>query len=64
MSVNLSSVQLAQLGLIERLDQILRDGYRWTYLKLEITESAIMQKCRHWNSNARAVESFGSSAFN
>jgi EAL domain-containing protein (putative c-di-GMP-specific phosphodiesterase class I) len=44
MSVNLSSVQLAQLGLIERLDQILREtGIDGHCLKLEITESAIME---------------------
>jgi EAL domain-containing protein (putative c-di-GMP-specific phosphodiesterase class I) len=44
MSVNLSGLQLMQLGLIERLDQILRetkvDGH---CLKLEITESVIME---------------------
>ncbi len=44
MSVNLSSLQLAQLGLIERLDQILREtGIDGNCLKLEITESAIME---------------------
>lgn len=44
MSVNLSSVQLAQLGLIERLDQILKEtGIKGNCLKLEITESAIME---------------------
>lgn len=44
MSVNLSSVQLAQLGLIERLDQILKEtGIKGHCLKLEITESAIME---------------------
>ena len=44
MSVNLSGVQLAQLGLIERLDQILREtGIEGRCLKLEITESAIME---------------------
>ncbi|MGB5960574.1 MAG: EAL domain-containing protein [Coleofasciculaceae cyanobacterium] len=44
MSVNLSSVQLSQLGLIERLDQILKEtGIKGDCLKLEITESAIME---------------------
>jgi PAS domain S-box-containing protein/diguanylate cyclase (GGDEF)-like protein len=44
MSVNLSSVQLAQLGLIERLDQIIKEtGIQGHNLKLEITESAIME---------------------
>ncbi|WP_017717886.1 PAS domain S-box protein [Kamptonema formosum] len=44
MSVNLSGVQLGQLGMIERLDQILREtGINQGSLKLEITESAIMQ---------------------
>lgn len=44
MSVNLSSVQLVQLGLIERLDQVLQEtGLNGCCLKLEITESAIME---------------------
>ena len=44
MSVNLSGVQMEQLGLIERLDQILREtGIDGNGLKLEITESVIMQ---------------------
>lgn len=44
MSVNLSSVQLSQLGLIERLDQIIKEtGIKGHCLKLEITESAIME---------------------
>ncbi len=43
MSVNLSSLQLAQLGLLERLDKILREtGVDGRSLKLEITESALM----------------------
>lgn len=47
MSVNLSSVQLSQLGLIERLDQILREtGIAGHSLKLEITESAIMENAK------------------
>ena len=44
MSVNLSGVQLGQLGTIERLDQVLREtGVDGGSLKLEITESAIME---------------------
>jgi PAS domain S-box-containing protein/diguanylate cyclase (GGDEF)-like protein len=43
-SVNLSGVQLGQLGMIERLDQILREtGIDGGSLKLEITESAFME---------------------
>jgi EAL domain-containing protein (putative c-di-GMP-specific phosphodiesterase class I) len=44
MSVNLSSLQLAQVGLLERLDKILRDtGIDGRCLKLEITESALLK---------------------
>jgi EAL domain-containing protein (putative c-di-GMP-specific phosphodiesterase class I) len=44
MSVNLSGVQLTQVSLIERLDQILREtGIDGRSLKLEITESAIAE---------------------
>jgi PAS domain S-box-containing protein/diguanylate cyclase (GGDEF)-like protein len=48
MSVNLSGLQLSQLGLLERLEQVLRetevDG---CHLKLEITEGGLLQ-----NSNS------------
>ena len=41
-SVNLSAVQLAQLGLIERIDQILQEtGINRETLKIEITESSL-----------------------
>jgi diguanylate cyclase (GGDEF)-like protein/PAS domain S-box-containing protein len=44
MSVNLSGVQLTQVSLSERLDQILREtGIDGRSLKLEITESAIAE---------------------
>ncbi|MBW4681879.1 MAG: OMS28 family porin [Microcoleus vaginatus WJT46-NPBG5] len=44
MSVNLSVIQLGQLGMIERLDSILRhSGVDGCNLKLELTESAIMR---------------------
>jgi PAS domain S-box-containing protein/diguanylate cyclase (GGDEF)-like protein len=44
MSVNLSSLHLAQLGLLERLDKILREtGIDGHSLKLEITESALLK---------------------
>lgn len=42
LSVNLSGIELSQLGLIERIDQILREsGVRRRTLKLEITESKL-----------------------
>ncbi|MFB2834825.1 EAL domain-containing protein [Floridanema evergladense] len=41
-SVNLSAAQLAQLGLIERIDQILKEtGIKREHLKIEITESSL-----------------------
>jgi len=44
MSVNLSGMQLSQLGLLERLDQVLREtGVEGQNLKLEITESGLLQ---------------------
>lgn len=44
MSVNLSGKQLSQLNLIEQIDQILAEtGCDARYLKLEITESVIME---------------------
>jgi PAS domain S-box-containing protein/diguanylate cyclase (GGDEF)-like protein len=44
MSVNLSGLQLAQLGLLERLDKILRDtDVEGRTLKLEITESGLLK---------------------
>jgi EAL domain-containing protein (putative c-di-GMP-specific phosphodiesterase class I) len=44
MSVNLSGLQLSQLGLLERLDQILRQtGVEGRSLKLEITESGLLK---------------------
>ena len=44
MSVNLSGVQLGQLSLLERLDQILRKtGVTGHSLKLEITESSLLK---------------------
>lgn len=44
MSVNFSGIQLVQLSLIERLDQILREtNLDGRCLKLEITESALME---------------------
>jgi PAS domain S-box-containing protein/diguanylate cyclase (GGDEF)-like protein len=44
MSVNLSGFQLSQLGLLERLDQILREtGVNGCNLKLEITESGLLK---------------------
>ena len=44
MSVNFSSLQLAQLGLLERLDQVLREtGVAGRSLKLEITESGLLK---------------------
>jgi EAL domain-containing protein (putative c-di-GMP-specific phosphodiesterase class I) len=44
MSVNLSGFQLSQLGLLERLDQILREtGVKGCNLKLEITESGLLK---------------------
>ncbi len=43
MSVNLSGVQLAQLGFLERLDQILQEtGVEGSCVKLEITESGLL----------------------
>jgi EAL domain-containing protein (putative c-di-GMP-specific phosphodiesterase class I) len=65
MSVNLSGVQLAQLGLIERLDQILREtGIEGRCLKLEITESAIMENATVGTVMLRAAENIRNSAFN
>lgn len=44
MSVNLSSFELCQLGLLERLDRILREtGVEGRNLKLEITESSLLK---------------------
>jgi diguanylate cyclase (GGDEF)-like protein len=44
MSVNLSSLQVSQLSLLERLDQILREtGVNGGSLKLEITESSLLK---------------------
>ncbi|MEB3827699.1 PAS domain S-box protein [Phormidium sp. CCY1219] len=44
MSVNLSGVNFSQVGTIERLDRILREiGIEGRFLKLEITESVIME---------------------
>ena len=44
MSVNFSGLHLAQLGLLERLDQILREtGVEGRSLKLEITESGLLK---------------------
>lgn len=44
MSVNLSGLHIAQLGLLERLDQILREtGVEGNSLKLEITESSLLK---------------------
>jgi PAS domain S-box-containing protein/diguanylate cyclase (GGDEF)-like protein len=44
MSVNVSSVQLSQLGFLERLDHILREtGVKGQSLKLEITESGLLK---------------------
>jgi EAL domain-containing protein (putative c-di-GMP-specific phosphodiesterase class I) len=44
MSVNLSGLQLSQLGLLERLDQILREtDVEGRSLKLEITESGLLK---------------------
>jgi diguanylate cyclase (GGDEF)-like protein len=55
MSVNLSSKQLAQPDLVEQIDQILRDtSIAPPYLKLEITESVIME---HPNSAAEVLKS-------
>jgi EAL domain-containing protein (putative c-di-GMP-specific phosphodiesterase class I) len=60
MSVNLSSVQLAQLGLIERLDQILCEtGIDGRYLKLEITESAIMQNAASGTAMLKQLKALG-----
>jgi diguanylate cyclase (GGDEF)-like protein/PAS domain S-box-containing protein len=43
MSVNLSGLQLSQLGLIERIDRIIQEtGVHGKNLKLEITESVMM----------------------
>lgn len=43
MSVNLSGFQLVQIGLIERIDRILREtGIERESLKLEITESSLL----------------------
>jgi EAL domain-containing protein (putative c-di-GMP-specific phosphodiesterase class I) len=48
MSVNLSGLQLSQLGLLERLEQVLREtGVDGCHLKLEITEGGLLQ-----NSNS------------
>ncbi|MBE9225115.1 EAL domain-containing protein [Phormidium sp. LEGE 05292] len=45
-SVNLSAAQLAQLGLIERIDQILQEtGINRESLKIEITESNLTENC-------------------
>jgi EAL domain-containing protein (putative c-di-GMP-specific phosphodiesterase class I) len=53
MSVNLSSKQLAQPDLVERLDQVLQEtGLAPQHLKLEITESVIME---HPNSAAEIL---------
>jgi diguanylate cyclase (GGDEF)-like protein len=44
MSVNLSGLQLSQLGMLERIDQILREtGVEGRNLKLEITESGLLK---------------------
>jgi PAS domain S-box-containing protein/diguanylate cyclase (GGDEF)-like protein len=44
MSVNFSGLHLAQLGLLERLDQVLREtGVEGRNLKLEITESGLLK---------------------
>lgn len=45
-SVNLSAAQLAQLGLIERIDQIIQEtGINRESLKIEITESNLTENC-------------------
>jgi PAS domain S-box-containing protein/diguanylate cyclase (GGDEF)-like protein len=44
MSVNLSGIQLTHLGLLERLDRVLREtGVEGGCLKLEITESGLLK---------------------
>jgi diguanylate cyclase (GGDEF)-like protein len=44
MSINLSGTQLEQLGMVERLDKILREvGVSATSIKLEITESSLKE---------------------
>lgn len=59
-SVNLSAAQLAQLGLIERIDQILREtGINRESLKLEITESSLMGNSSSETAMLQQLKSLG-----
>ncbi|HEY9302447.1 MAG TPA: GGDEF domain-containing phosphodiesterase, partial [Phormidium sp.] len=59
-SVNLSAIQLAQLGLIERIDQILQEtGINRQTLKLEITESSLMGNSASETAMLQQLKSLG-----
>ncbi len=60
MSVNLSSFQLSQLGLLERLDQILREtGVKGCNLKLEITESGLLKNATSGTVMLKQLKTLG-----
>ncbi|MGA9378028.1 MAG: EAL domain-containing protein, partial [Phormidium sp.] len=59
-SVNLSAVQLAQLGLIERIDQILQEtGISRETLKIEITESSLTGNTTSETAMLQQLKSLG-----
>lgn len=59
-SVNLSAAQLAQLGLIERIDQILQEtGINRESLKIEITESSLTGNSASETAMLQQLKSLG-----
>ncbi|MFB2875668.1 EAL domain-containing protein [Floridanema aerugineum] len=59
-SVNLSAAQLAQLGLIERIDQILQEtGINRESLKIEITESSLTGNCASETAMLQQLKTLG-----
>lgn len=59
-SVNLSAAQLAQLGLIERIDQILQETeINRESLKIEITESSLTENCASEIAMLQQLKSLG-----
>jgi EAL domain-containing protein (putative c-di-GMP-specific phosphodiesterase class I) len=60
MSVNFSGLHLAQLGLLERLDQVLREtGVEGQNLKLEITESGLLKNATSGTEVLKQLKTLG-----
>jgi EAL domain-containing protein (putative c-di-GMP-specific phosphodiesterase class I) len=60
MSVNFSGLHLVQLGLLERLDQVLREtGVEGCNLKLEITESGLLKNATSGTEILQELKTLG-----